>query len=120
MSCDQTDATFERPETFDVKEYLKGAFRKVRGDGPLQTVELRFAAPAARYVRERVWHATQELQDHADGSLTMTVQISHLVEVKRWALSFGADCEVLAPKDLRAEIAAEWRTMIERWRDAEA
>ena len=86
----ETDATFERPEHFDINEYLKDAFRKVRGEGLLQAVQLRFAASAARYVRERVWHATQELQEHEDGSLVMTIRVSHLLELKRWVLSFGA------------------------------
>lgn len=106
--------TFERPQDFNVNDYLKGAFRKVRGDGPVQAVQIRFTASAARYVRERVWHPTQELQEHEDGTLTLTFRVSHLVEVKRWALSFGADCEVLGPANLKSEIERELRIMTDR------
>jgi predicted DNA-binding transcriptional regulator YafY len=109
----ETETTFELPDDFDVSDYLKGAFRKVRGDGALQTVRLRFAPTAARYVRERVWHPTQELQEHADGSLTLTFRVDHLLEVKRWALSFGAECEVMAPALLRDELGKDVRAMME-------
>ena len=38
---------------------------------------------------------------------------SATVEVKRWALSWGADCDVLGPEELREEIKAELQAMME-------
>ena len=114
----ETGDTFQRPADFRISDYLDVGFRKVRGNGPLQTVRLRFAPQAARYVREKEWHPTQKLRTHADGSLTLAFRVNHLLEVKRWALSFGADCEVLAPKELRAVITAEIQTMLNHLNDA--
>jgi predicted DNA-binding transcriptional regulator YafY len=114
----ETGNKFERPADFCINDYLDVGFRKVRGNGPLQTVRLRFSAHAACYVREKVWHPTQKLRSHADGTLTLTIRVNHLLEVKRWVLSFGADCEVRAPKELQAEIIAEIRKMLDRSGDA--
>jgi predicted DNA-binding transcriptional regulator YafY len=107
-----TGVTFEPPADFRASAYLDAGFRKVRGAGPGQTVRLRFSPVAARWVREKTWHATQTLQDHPDGGLTLTFSVNHLAEVKRWALSFGADCQVLEPEELREEIKAEARKLL--------
>lgn len=39
---------------------------------------------------------------------------AHLLEMKRWVLSFGADCEVLGPKRLKTEILAEVSKILDR------
>ena len=103
----ETGEFFEPPVDFRISDYLDVGFRKVRGQGPAQSVRLRFTAAAAHYVREKLWHPTQKLREHEDGSLTLTFRVNHLLEVKRWVLSFGADCDVLAPKELKMTIKAE-------------
>lgn len=107
----ETGEMFERPADFRINEYLDAGFRKVRGSGPAKTVRLRFAPHVARYVTEKRWHPTQKQRRHADGTLTLTIRVNHLLEVKRWVLSFGSDCEVLGPAELQAEIGAEIRRM---------
>jgi predicted DNA-binding transcriptional regulator YafY len=37
----------------------------------------------------------------------MRLEVSHLLEVKRWVLSYGFDCEVLEPPQLRSEVAGD-------------
>jgi predicted DNA-binding transcriptional regulator YafY len=110
----QTGKTFEKPGDFRINDYLDVGFRKLRGTGPAQTIRLRFVPKAARYVLEKVWHPTQKLREHRDGKLTLTFRVNHLLEVKRWVLSFGADCEVLGPKELKAEILAVFSDMYAR------
>lgn len=68
---------------------------------------------AARYVRERTWHPSQRLKEQRDGRLVLTLRVSHFLEVKRWAISYGAACEVLEPAELREEVAEEIRRMAE-------
>jgi predicted DNA-binding transcriptional regulator YafY len=106
--------TFERPADFDLTSYLDEGFRHMRGSGPAQKVTLRFSQAVARYVQGRTWHPSQKTEPQQDGALLLHFTVNHLLEVKRLALSFGADCDVLAPNELRAEIAAEIRKMIER------
>ena len=67
-------------------------------------MRLRFSPTVARYVREKLWHPTQKTEEHADGSLILTVQVNHFLEVSRWILSFGPECEVFEPGDLREQI----------------
>ncbi|HEV3263632.1 MAG TPA: WYL domain-containing protein [Gemmataceae bacterium] len=75
-----------------------------------------FATPeAARYVREKVWHPTQRLQEEEDGGLVVTLEVKHLLEVKRWGLSYGAGCEVLEPEELRRDVSAELHRTLEAY-----
>lgn len=108
----ETGGRFDRPTEFRAADYLDVGFRKVRGSGPAQTVSLRFSPLVARYVREKTWHSSQKLEVHPDGGLILTLRVNHLVEVKRWALSFGAECEVLEPEELREEITHETRKVL--------
>lgn len=114
QSLRETGRVFERPADFSIAGYLDGTFRVVRGEGPPRRVRLQFSPEAARYVREKVWHPSQQLRERKDGSLTLTLKVTHLLEVKRWALSWGAECEVLEPEELRAEMREELRRMAER------
>jgi predicted DNA-binding transcriptional regulator YafY len=106
-SLKETGAAFERPGDFRIAEYLDATLRVVRGSAAAQQVRLRFTQEAARYVREKVWHTSQQLDDQEDGGLVLTLQLSHLLEVKRWALSFGPGCEVLEPEELREQVRRE-------------
>jgi predicted DNA-binding transcriptional regulator YafY len=87
----------------------------IRGDGRPRRVRLRFSASAARYVREKTWHPTQQLRAQADGRLVMSLRVSHFLELKRWVLSYGADCEVLEPDDLREQVREEMRRALQRY-----
>lgn len=107
----ETGATFERPMDFNVNDYLDAGFRRMRGDGPLLSVRLRFSAAVARYIRERTWHPKQTLCELPDGRLELAFAVNHLLEVKRWAMSFGSECEVVEPVALREGIVEEARRM---------
>jgi proteasome accessory factor B len=65
-------------------------------------------------VKHRIYHPTQTTETQPDGSLLLRFHVNHLLELKRFALSFGPDCEVIEPESLRAEIAADVRAMAER------
>jgi predicted DNA-binding transcriptional regulator YafY len=117
-SLRETGASFEPPLDFRVAEYLDVGFRKLRGAGPAQTVRLRFAPTAARYVREKAWHSTQRLEELPNGALEMTLRVNHLLEVKRWVLSWGSECEVLGPRELRDEIQNEIVLLYQRGNSA--
>lgn len=75
--------------------------------GPAATVELRFDAQVAPYVRARVWHQSQELRDEPGGGLRLTLHVCHDWALRSWILSWGAFVEVTAPPSLIAEIASD-------------
>lgn len=108
---DVTQEEYKVPPDFDIKDYLAGTWGIEHGTEP-QAVRLQFAPEQARWVRERVWHPSQRLEDLPDGSLLMTVTVSGLGEVKRWLLQFGAGVRVLEPEALRQEVVREVRGMV--------
>ncbi len=111
----ETGHSFDRPESFSIGDFLDGTFRVVNEAGqPLQTVRLRFAPSAARYVKEKVYHPTQINHWEEDGGLTIELQLRGFIEVRRWILSWGSECEVLEPAELRADIHREALAMAER------
>lgn len=108
-----TGETFILPDDFHIGDFFDGTF-KVVSDGslPLQTVRLRFAPSAAKYIREKVWHSSQRLRHEADGSVLLEMSLRSLIEVRRWILSWGSECEVLEPAELRADIQREAAAML--------
>lgn len=105
-----TGEEFAIPPDFDIGAYFADMWGIEHGTAP-QKVKLQFAPEPARWVRERVWHSSQKLEELPDGSLVMEVTVSGLGEVKRWLLQFGAGVQVLQPDTLRREVMREVRGM---------
>lgn len=103
-----TGMTFAPHNDFQIGDFLGETFRLIREDNqPIQEIRLKFAPSAAKYVREKIWHASQRSEPCPDGSVELSMSLRSLIEVRRWILSWGAECEVLDPPDLRADIARE-------------
>ena len=88
---------------------------EVRAGGKPQTVRIRFAADQSPYLKGRRWHASQALEEQADGSLVLTLTVASEDEIIRWVLAWGANAEVLEPKELRAKVAAVAREMAAKY-----
>jgi predicted DNA-binding transcriptional regulator YafY len=72
--------------------------------GPPERIEIAFDAHIAPYIRARVWHASQELRDAADGALTLTMHVCHDWALRSWILSWGPFARVISPANLAAEV----------------
>jgi predicted DNA-binding transcriptional regulator YafY len=105
-----TDQRFTPDLDFSIERYLGDSLALERG-GPPEVVRIRFDPFQARYIRERQWHPSQEIEEHPDGALTLTLRLRGLGEVKRWLLGFGHRAEVLTPQWLREEVTREVRLM---------
>lgn len=111
-----TGKKFSRPSEFDLATHLSGAFGIFRrNDSRPIFVRIQFDRDVARYVREKQWHSSQRLTDQVDGSLIAEFELTATEEIKAWALSFGSKAEVLDPKSLREEIAAELQQLTQRY-----
>ena len=108
-SVKRTGKTFPRPQKFSLEQRLRGSFGVHSGQGEFVVV-LRFNARAADYVREKKWHASQQLRDLKNGGVELTLKLSSLAEIERWVLSWGGDAVVLKPRALAENIrrAAQW------------
>jgi predicted DNA-binding transcriptional regulator YafY len=105
-SLEVTAEVFEPPCDFRIDDYLAASFAVMRGGrGEEFRVRLRFTGEAVRYVRERTWHPSQAFQAEPDGGLILSLAVGHLREVERFVLSWGSDCVVLDPPELRERVA---------------
>ncbi len=110
-SVRETGEHFDRPSDFRVEDYLGDSFRMVRGDGHYKVV-LQFRPPAARWVAEKRWHASQTMESQPDGGVILRFEVSDLREIARWSLFWGSACTVLEPQELQALIAEECQRIL--------
>ena len=103
VTARQGKERFTRPAWFDFRQLFGSHFGIHWGEDEVE-VQILFARPAAAYVRERQWHPSQVIEERADGSLLLTLTVNHLLELKRWLLSWGDTARVLAPPELADDL----------------
>jgi proteasome accessory factor B len=96
-------ASFKRPADFCSKKYFAAALHALGGTGSFRVV-LRFSGATADRVAEREWHETQTLRWVRGGRLEFTMTLGALGEAERWVMGWGAEVEVIAPKELRESV----------------
>ncbi|MFQ3684403.1 helix-turn-helix transcriptional regulator [Roseiflexus sp.] len=114
-----TDEAFTIPDKFDPYRLLISAWGVMWNEGGGIEVVLRFAPSVVRRLKESVWHISQRIEDCPDGSCLFTVSVGNTVEMKPWIRQWGAAVEVLAPEELRIELANEARELVRVYSDTE-
>lgn len=112
VEAELLDETFDVPEGYRGVGLLGRAWGVMYGEETSEVV-LRFSAAVARRVQESRWHASQVVEPCADGGCILRVRVAHTVEMKPWIRGWGPECEVLAPEELRREVAEEMRRAAE-------
>lgn len=107
--------TFDDPG-FDREAFLSCTFRTFGGDAQTHRIRLLFSADVAPRVLEREWHESQEILERKNGSIELRFDAKGLIEVKRWILSWGRHCTVLAPEQLKTMIVEEIAAMHQKTR----
>ena len=92
--------TFKRPQNFSIDELLANSLDVFRGDGHSREIRVRFDSWAARLVRERVWHPSQQVENLPGGECEVSLQLSSLEEVERWILGYAGHARALSPPEL--------------------
>jgi predicted DNA-binding transcriptional regulator YafY len=95
----ETGRAFARPQKFSVEKRLQDSFGVFSGQGEYQ-VTIRFSAAVADYIREKRWHASQQVRELGDGGVELQLKLSSLEEVKRWVLNWAGHAVVVRPKEL--------------------
>jgi predicted DNA-binding transcriptional regulator YafY len=107
---------YEIPADFDPEKWLEHSWGIWSSDTTAtETIRLRFEPRVAHWVREAVWHRSQQVRELPDGGIEMTFRVAGTVEIRPWILSWGDAVEVLAPPELRAAIGAAVRTAASRY-----
>jgi proteasome accessory factor B len=98
-------------EKFEPMELEEDAFAHSLGvhQGPPERIEILFDPQIARYVKERIWHASQEITEQADGGVRLRMNVSNDWSLRSWILGFGRLARVLSPASLGRQILAEMR-----------
>jgi predicted DNA-binding transcriptional regulator YafY len=99
-----TEETFRRTRELpsDLFGGSMGAFW-----APPERIELEFAPNVAAYVRGRIWHASQAIEELPGGGLGMTLDVSNDWALRSWLLGFGASVRVIAPAALASTLLDE-------------
>ncbi len=108
------DDKFKRDPDFSIAKHMESAFQAERGGDTVEVV-IRFAPTSARYIKEKHWHTSQQIEELDDGGVILKFQTGGLGEVKRWVLQYGGDAEVIAPMSFRNECKKEIHSMLSRY-----
>ncbi|MBX3038556.1 MAG: CRISPR-associated helicase Cas3' [Anaerolineales bacterium] len=119
LSAFLSGETFEIPESFDDEQLLKHAWGIWVGDKEPITVKLRFSPGVTRRVKESIWHPLEKVEDTEDGGCIWSVDIAEWREMLPWIRGWGADCEVLEPKELRDALVRETQDLAELYKVVE-
>lgn len=91
--------TFERPDDFDLEEYLKE-----KGSNPRnERITLRFHPRSYRWAKRSIPAEIEEETQSEDG-VQVTFYFENLDYVARWLLRYGTDVEVVEPESLREKL----------------
>jgi len=94
------DAPSAVPDDFDFKAYFGNAWGVFRGAQSYE-VAVQFSREAADLVTETIWHSTQTVERHGDGSVTLSFTVDGLNEVAYWLLGWSGRVIVVKPPELR-------------------
>jgi predicted DNA-binding transcriptional regulator YafY len=98
-----TGNKFVRPRKFSIAQRLRDSFGVHSGQGDFD-VTIRFNEFAADYIREKRWHASQQLKELPGGGVELGLKLSSLGEVERWVLGWGGNAVVIEPAELVASV----------------
>lgn len=107
VTAEITEDEFRIPTDFDPQAHLAGVFSRFASAGKTVPIRLRFRADVAPWVLERTWHPSQSVRRLRDGRVELSFKAAGLFEVMRWVLSWGSAVTVLAPAELRKDVAEE-------------
>jgi len=102
-----TNKSFEIDPAFSAEYYFGQSFQSEHGDDIVEVILL-FDAYQARYIRERTWHASQQIEEQLDGTIIMRFKTGAIQEVQRWVMGYGSHVRVLAPESLAQSVITEF------------
>lgn len=108
---------FALQSDFCPDDFVQSGFRAESGP-QIYHVAVRFDAAQAPYIRERHFHATQQLEELEDGGVVLRFRASGLGELTRWVLQYGASAHVLSPPELVAQVASQARQLALRYAES--
>ena len=108
------DERYHIPPDFNLEDYLGMTWGLLRGQASEpQDIVLHFDAQAGRWVVEEYCHSSQKVEKQEDGSILLRLHVAITPEFINWLLYYGKRVKVLAPQELREQLAEEHRLAAE-------
>jgi predicted DNA-binding transcriptional regulator YafY len=109
-----TRVEFEVPSDFPGLDLLRNAWSIFYGEEVVR-VMLRFRPEVARRLRESNWHPSQQIVDDDvhPGCVLLAFDVADTTDLLPWIRTWGANCEVLEPAELRDDMMSEARRIAE-------
>ncbi len=105
-----TSRPCQMPLAFDLEAYVRNALVAMRGK-PVE-VELQFDRSTAAWVRDQIWHSSQQLTALKAGRLKLAIEVGDTRELLGWILHFGAGVQVIKPESLKEKVREEARRIL--------
>jgi len=115
-SAIESGKTFIYPDDFKLRQYIEReqAFNFLTE--PPARLELAFEGNAGNHLKESPMAKDQEVEPMPDGRLKVSGTVIPSLKLRWWLRSIGAAVEILAPKSLREEFAADYLKLANRYR----
>jgi CRISPR-associated endonuclease/helicase Cas3 len=110
-----TSEPYDIPADFDPRMLLSDAWGIWYTENEPIEVTLKFHPRVTSRVRETRWHRSQQETELEDGSLLWKAKVAEPQEMIPWIRAWGADCEVLEPKELREALMGEAKVLAEKY-----
>ena len=103
--------SFEMPADFNANAYFSTCFGIILSDEEPQTVKLKVSDFQANYLRSLPLHHSQKEEERTDKYTVFSYFLRPSFDFTQEILSMGDTVEVLEPKSLRAEVAAQGKML---------
>lgn len=98
---------YEIPAEFDPRDLLADAWGIWYTENESVEVTLKFSRNVAERLKETRWHRSEEETELEDGSILWKAKVAEPQEMLPWIRGWGADCEVVEPRELRMALLRE-------------
>ena len=101
------------PEDFSLEKFMGPSFGVYQGE-PVH-IKVWFHPDVAGYIKEKIWHESQQIHPQDDGSIIFEAEVAGADEIRLWIMTWGSKAMVLEPESLREEIRAEAEMIAKRY-----
>lgn len=116
QSAELTKESYEIPAEYQGLEVMRHAWSVIGGEAKIKVV-LRFSPAARERVLETEWHPLQVTEEEVEkpGWLRWSTTVPSTLDMLPWIRGWGADCEVVEPRELRETMIGEAKEIAERY-----
>ena len=109
----QTKETFEVPEDFSLERFMGPSFGVYQGEAV--HIKVWFHPDVAGYIKEKIWHKSQQIHPQDNGSIIFEAEVAGTDEIRFWIMNWGSHALVLESESLMDETREEAEAMLERY-----